>query len=319
MKWVKRIGAAVGALLVLAVLFAVVRFYVLLPNVRAASDVKAPTTPEAIARGRYLANNVVGCVGCHSEFEEAPGEPIKPGTTGGGRDFGPLLGFPGHVRSPNITPDKEHGIGNWTDGEVLRAMREGISRDGRVLFPLMPYRAFGSSLSDDDALALIAYIRTLAPLPNVPGKMEVDFPVSMFVRAAPKPVTASPPPQPKEPLERGKWLLTVASCGECHTPMDKGQPIAGKSFAGGMAFDTPKGRLHAPNITSDKATGIGSYSDEDILRIFNEGVGKSGRPLWVMPWTIYKGMTDEDKRALLTAIRAIPPVSNMVPAATLKP
>src|SRR4029079_16324842 len=99
-------------------------------------------------------------------------------------------------QSPNITPDPESGLGKWTDGKILRAVREGISRDGRPLFPMMPYATFGKHLGDDDALAIIAYLRTLKPIKNVPRRVETVFPSWMVSRAAPQPVEkpAGPPP-----------------------------------------------------------------------------------------------------------------------------
>ena len=319
MKWVKRIAAGIGGLIVLFVLFVVVRFYVLLPASRPAPDVKAPTSPEALARGKYIVEHNAGCLACHSKIDESqPGDAVQVGTEGGGRDFGNLPGFPGHIRSPNITPDKEHGIGNWTDGEVLRALREGVDKNGRPLFPIMPYLHYANRFSDDDALAVVGYLRTLKPLPTDPGPMEVNFPVSMFSRAAPRPLAQPAGPEPTDPTARGKWLIEVGSCIECHTQMDKGQPIPGMEFAGGAKFPTPRGDLYTPNITSDQATGIGSYTDDDLMRVFSEGKGKDGRTLYVMPWSFLKGMTDEDKHALIAGLRAIPPKSNLVPPSTFK-
>src|SRR5262245_39959304 len=113
-------------------LFAYVTFYVLHPKMRPPPDVKAPSTPEAIARGEYLANHVFVCLGCHSKVDESKsGEPAMPGMLGSGREFPDVKGFPARLRAPNLTPDKETGIGDYTDGQVLRAMREGVARDGR--------------------------------------------------------------------------------------------------------------------------------------------------------------------------------------------
>lgn len=324
MKIVKRILLVLAALLVLAVLLVVTKFYVLSPNARAATDVKAPSTPEAIERGRYLAHHVAVCMGCHSQVEVTkPGEPIAEGRTGSGRDFGEIPGFPGHIRAPNLTPDQETGIGSFSDGELLRAMREGIARDGHVLFPMMPYRTYAKSLTDGDALAIIAYLRSLKPIKNQIAPMSVKFPVSMFIRALPEPVTSSPPAPPpaSDALARGNWLLTLGNCHDCHDSFDeRREPIPGKELAGGAEFPIAgKGSLFAPNITSDKATGIGSYSDDDLMRVLNDGVGKSGRKLYGMPWPYYGGMVEEDKRALIAALRQVKPVSNVVPPHTFKP
>lgn len=320
----KKILAGVGLLLVLAVTGLVVKFYVLSPRLRPAADLKAPNTPEAIARGKYLANHVMVCTGCHSKVQEdKSGEPLVESELGAGRDFGdhPEL-FPGHIKARNLTPDPETGLGQWTDGEIVRALREGVSRDGRPLFPMMPYPVYAKTMSDEDALAIVSYLRSLEPIKNDPGPMKVNFPISMFVRAVPKPLEQSPPPAPdgKDPVARGKWLLEVASCADCHTTMnERHEPLPGHYLAGGNKWPIPgKGTVYTSNITSDKATGIGAYSDEDLLRVLNEGKGKSGRELYGMPWPYYAGMTDEDKRALIAALRTVPAVANVVPAAELK-
>jgi mono/diheme cytochrome c family protein len=315
-KWVL---GSVFVLAALAVGAASVFFYVLHPKARAPLELKAPSTPEAIARGKYLAENVTGCLGCHSEGElDKPGDPLKPGMLGSGRDFGDMPGFPGRIRAKNLTPDPVHGIGKWTDGELVRAIREGVSRDGRTLFPMMPYPLYGQLLADDDALAIVAYLRTLEPIAHDPGPMEVTFPLSMFIRLAPKPVEKSPPPAPADRLARGQWLLRMASCADCHTPQEKGEPVKGMELAGGQRYPFPGGgEIAIPNITSDPATGIGSYTDEDLLRVLNEGVNKAGEKLYLMPWPWYRGMTEDDKRALIAALREVKPISNVVPASTI--
>ena len=158
---------------------------------------------------------------------------------------------------------------------------------------------------------------------NNPGRMEVKFPVSMFIRGVPQPLEAPPPaaPAPSDKLARGKWLLQVCSCGDCHDSVDDHrQKLPGKAFAGGQTFPLPNGKgvAIAPNITSDKATGIGAYSDEDLRRVFDEGKGKSGRFLYTMPWSYYGGMTKEDKEALIAALREIPAVANIAPPSQIK-
>src|SRR5262249_9645982 len=148
------------------------------------------------------------------------------------------------LRAPNISSDKERGIGAWTDGEVLRAMREGVDRNGRTLFPMMPYGVYGRRLSDDDALAIVAYLRTLAPQPGGPGRTELTLPVSMFVRLAPRPLETAPPPAPppSDPVARGQWLLDLASCAECHSQSEKGRVLEGMKMAGNtIPFKLPNG------------------------------------------------------------------------------
>ncbi len=318
-----RVVAGIGATVVLLITAVIVKFYVLSPKSRPAPVMSAPTTAEAIERGRYLANHVAACVACHSQVDESiPGEPIVEGKLGAGRDFGDI-GGPVHIRAGNISSDSATGLGGWTDGEIARAIREGVSKDGRNLFPQMPYGTYRETLSDGEILDIIAYLRTIKPVSNDPGKTSVGFPVSMFVRAAPQPLeTPAPPaPSPSDKLARGKWLLRTGSCFDCHDSVnEKMQKIEGKALAGGMKFPLPNGKGYAiaPNITSDKATGIGAYSDEDIRRALEEGMGKDGRNLYVMPWSYYKGMTKEDKDALIAALREIPPVTNIVPPSSVK-
>jgi mono/diheme cytochrome c family protein len=323
-KKIKRVLAGIGALFVLLVTLVVVKFYVLSPKLRPAPVMSAPTTSEAIARGRYLVHHVAACVGCHSKVDETvSGEPVVEGMLGAGRDFGDWPGSPVHIRAPNLTPDKETGLGGWTDGEVARAIREGVGKDGRNLFPQMPYLTYRETLSDGEVLDIIAYLRTLKAVKNDPGKTSVNFPISMFIRGVPKPLETPPPPppSPSDKIARGKWLLRTSSCNDCHDSVnEKMQKIEGKALAGGMKFPLPDGKGYAiaPNITSDAATGIGAYSEQDIRRALDEGKGKNGRTLYVMPWLYYKGMTSEDKDALIAALRQVPAVANVVPPSAIK-
>jgi mono/diheme cytochrome c family protein len=320
-RWLLLGAKVFGALLLFAILAIVVRFYGLAPHSRPPTAVTAPKTPEAVARGKYLVEHVTLCRSCHSEVDSrAPGQPVVPGRELAGRDFAEITaaGFPGHIRAPNLTSDEVTGIGRFTDGELLRAMREGIGRDGRALF-MMPWEKFAAALSDDDALAIIAYLRTLPPIPNDPGRTEIAFPISMFVRAGPKPLAEPAPPMPTEPLARGKRLLQLGNCEGCHTTHDeRHEPIAGHYLAGGDRFPLPGViTTYAPNLSSDRATGLGAYSDDDILRVITEGKNRTGRSLYIMPFTELSGMTDEDKRALIRALRDVPPVSHIVPAAEM--
>ena len=320
MKLARRIIATLLGLVALAIVVVLVRFYVLLPEQCAPLELSAPATEDVIARGRYLAHHVAVCMGCHSEVDlSQPGDPLVEGRLGSGRDFGDLPGFPGRIRTANLTADVATGIGAWSDGEIVRAMREGIGRDGRVLFPMMPYPAYAETLSDDDALAIVAYLRTLPAIENDPGRTEIDFPVSMFVRAVPRPVENPAGPPPTDALARGKWLLRVGNCVDCHDTVDeRRQPIDGMHLAGAQAFPLPGGgTVYAANLTADPATGLGAYSDDDILRALTDGVGKSGRPLYVMPWRWYAGLTEDDQRALVLALRQVPAVAHVVPPANL--
>ena len=316
-KLLRRAALVVASLLVLAVAAVVVRFYALAPVVRSATAVTAPSSPAAIARGQYLAEHVALCRSCHSPSDSrAPGQPVIAGREYSGRDFFEIhdAGFPGRIRAPNLTSDPVTGIGRRTDGELLRAMREGIGHDGRALI-MMPWRNFAEALSDEDALAVIAFLRTLPPIANDPGRTELEFPISMFVRADPRPLASPAAPMPADPAERGRRLLTLGNCAGCHSTHDaRHEPLPGHYLAGGDRFPLPGiVTAYAPNLTSDAATGLGAYSDDDILRVIEQGRSRTGRALYFMPFTELRGMTDEDKHALVLALRSVPPVNHLVP------
>ena len=127
------------------------------PRMRPAPDRKVEATPEKLVRGRYLAENVAACFHCHSQADKSLfGTPPKPGTVGGGgMCMGPEDDFPGALCASNLTSDLETGLGQWTDGEIIRAIREGVSRDGRPLMAIMPY-GFYREMSDEDVEAIVA-------------------------------------------------------------------------------------------------------------------------------------------------------------------
>lgn len=316
----RKLLSAVLIVFLLLVGAVVVNFYVLHPKARAAPSLAADSSPETIERGRYLARHVLGCTVCHSPIdEERPGDFIIEDELLSGREF-PVIPemIPGKLVAPNLTPDPDTGLGRWTDGEIARAIREGVSRDGRPLFPMMNYGQF-RYLTDEDTLAVIAYLRSVPPIRKSLPPTEIDFPVSLFIRLAPEPLESSPPPWPDEPVARGKLLLRVMGCVDCHTPMEKGAPVEGMFLAGGNPFGGPFGTVYSANITSHPASGIGSYSDEDLLRVFREGRSKSGEHLWVMPWSATMGLSEEDLSALIAALREVPPNPNLVPARKLSP
>jgi hypothetical protein len=176
----------------------------------------------------------------------------------------------------------------------------------------MPYGNF-KQLTDEDTLAIIAYLRSRPAIRREVPQTEIDFPVSMFIRAAPAPLEGSPPAWPEDELERGNLLVRMMGCYDCHTPMDKGEYVEGMDFAGGNPFPGEYGTVYTSNITPDEATGIGAYTDEDLMRVFREGRGKDGRLLWVMPWSMYSGTEERDLRAVIAALRRVRPVSHAVP------
>ena len=314
----KKILIALALVMVAVVVGIPAYFYGVYPKMRPAAQMTAPTTPEAVERGRYLAEAMAGCIVCHSPVDESrSGDFPQAGLEYAGRVFPPGSGFPGKIVGPNITPDPETGIGRWTDGEVVRAIREGVSRDGRPLFPLMNYPAY-RDFSDDDALAIVAYLRSRKPVKRDNARTELNFPVGMMIRTVPQPLDGPPLGVPAAGIERGRAMIKIMLCGECHTPRDnRGNPIADKELAGGSVFKGPWGVVYAANITSHPSAGIGAYSNDDLKRVLREGRNRAGRLLWVMPWSVTKNLNEPDLDVLIAALREVPASPNLVPAAQL--
>jgi mono/diheme cytochrome c family protein len=288
-------------------------------NVAAASDVKFEYTPERVARGKYLANNVTMCIDCHSKRDYSKfGAPMVPGTVGqGGELFGRDLGFPGNFYAPNITP---YGIGQWTDGEVMRAITTGVSRDGHALFPIMPYPNFGQ-LDKEDIYSIIAYVRSLEPIKNDVQKSVADFPVNFIINTIPKEASFTVTPPKKELVAYGKYMFTAVGCNECHTPREQGKPIEGKFLAGGFEFPFPDGTVvRSLNITPHKETGIGTWTEGQFVARFKQYSDSTYTPhpvqngdfKTVMPWLFYTHMKEEDLKAIFAYLQTVPPIENKV-------
>ncbi len=292
------------------------------PNQRPASAEKIEVTPERLARGKYLVNNVTICFDCHAERTMAYGLPIKPGQEGvKGFIWDQKIGFPGVLAASNITPDAETGLGKWTDGEILRAIREGVDREGKALFPIMPYGHL-RSLSDEDGKAIVAYLRTLEPLRYEKPKKALNMPLPLVEKFGPKPVDAPiATPDRSDTLAYGKYLTTIATCAECHTPKDdKGNTLPGKEFAGGWEMHTPTFRVVTSNITPHPTNWMGTATKEEFIARFKafENIDASNAPPaqpgrnTLMPWLTYSGMTEEDLGAIYTYLKTLPPIENRV-------
>ncbi|HYB61659.1 MAG TPA: c-type cytochrome [Methylomirabilota bacterium] len=281
------------------------------PRTRPLADRKFGATPERLARGRYLAENVAGCMDCHSPHDWTQHDaPIPPGKEGSGQHM-QLGGVPGTLYAPNLTPDPETGSGNWTDDQIARAIREGIGHDGRALFPLMPYQHF-KSMSDEDLASVVVFLRSLPAVRNPLPQTQIIFPVKYLIRSAPEPVT-QPVPQPdlSTPLARGAYLVNMAACSDCHTPQKQGQPIRGMDFAGGFILEGPWGRVASANITQDP-TGIPYYDDQLFLEVLRTGYVKARKLSQIMPWHEFRGMTDEDLFSTFAYLKTIPPIHHRV-------
>jgi len=286
------------------------------------AEIKVAMTPERIARGKFLFETIGDCGDCHSprDFTRVDGPEIKSRRGAGVvlSDF--LNGLPGTVVAPNLTPDPETGLGLWSDGEKIRAIRDGVDRNGRALFPLMPYTGF-HSMSDIDVQALVAYLDSLPPIKNALPATKLDFPVFLFIKFVPQPAGSVPEPDRGDPVKYGKYLVDVGGCADCHTPQNKGQPIPGLSFAGGLVFSTKAGTVVTANITPDRDTGIGKWSEAFFEKKFYDykDYAASGPPpasgpqaFTLMPWLSFSQLPREDLSAIYAYLRTVPAVHNAV-------
>jgi mono/diheme cytochrome c family protein len=278
---------------------------------------------KVVVRGKYLALHVAACIHCHStrDFNKYAG-PTIPGSQGGGGakfDHSILDAIPGTIYSKNITPDSATGIGTWTDGEILRAITQGINKKGDTLFPLMPYAHF-NRMSKDDLLSIIAYLRTLKPIKNIIPERQLMIPISMAypAPALQKSVDGNIRPPEYDQVKYGAYLVSMAGCSDCHTPYVKGQPDFSHEFAGGNTFTLGNIKVTSANITPDSTTGIGRWDVDAFMNKFTvcrEEKGYNydpGKMNTVMPIVDYAGMKDGDLKAIYAYLRTVKPVKNII-------
>ncbi len=279
------------------------------PRTRPLTALQVERTPERVERGRYLAEARLGCVFCHSERDwSAPGAPPRRDRLGAGVVWA-NEGMP-WLTAPNITPDPETGIGRASDDAVLRAIREGIGTDGRALFALMPYEEY-RRLPDDDAAAVVAYLRSLPPVRNALPKSRLPFPLGLIMRGVPKPLEGPVAPPDLATLEtRGEYVLRTSACHHCHTPMDATDQLQpALDMAGGNTFPSPQGAIAATNLTLDP-TGIGNYDEATFVAVMK--TGKFGTLHAMMPWTVYQHMHEDELKAVFAYLKTLKHVSHVV-------
>jgi mono/diheme cytochrome c family protein len=312
-----------GGLGVAALLTCIV-FLLVFPRRHAASNVVVHATPALVERGRYLVRNVATCLGCHSAYyTDRVMAPVIPGTEGqGGYPFTEQWGVPGLVNAQNITSDPVYGIGKWTDGEVIRAFREGIDRNGRALFPMMPYQHY-ARMSDADALAVVAYLRTLPPIAHAIASRRLPLPVEQIIKTLPAPVKTpiATPDRGSDAEGYAKYLVDMAACVECHTPHDEhNRLVVGKEFSGGWPIRGPWGTVVSANISPDPETFVGRVTREGFIRRFKSFAAYDSETAprtpynqtTIMPWLHYSHLSEDDLGLIYDFLRRQPPIRHAV-------
>jgi mono/diheme cytochrome c family protein len=271
------------------------------------------TKADIVKRGEYLAK-AADCMVCH--------------TAPGGADYAGGLAFPlpfGTLYSTNITADKDTGIGNYSDQDFLDAVQRGIRKDGARLYPAMPYTSY-TFMTDADVLAIKAYLLSLPAVPRQNQRDTLQFPFNqrwsmIFWSLAFNPNTRFAPNTEKgAEWNRGAYIAeALAHCGDCHTPrnlafaLDNRRKFGGAVAAGWRAYD----------ITSDKGTGIGSWSDEEVFAYLAKGHatgrGTASGPMGEAVDHSFSQMDPADIRALVTYLRSIPAVASSEPATIAPP
>ena len=274
------------------------------------TPLKFNPTVARLERGRYIVEGPAHCFQCHSELDwERPGAQPKQGKKGSGTIF--IEDGMEWLVAPNITPDRETGAGNWTDEQFARAIREGIGHDGRRLFPMMPYMNF-RQMSDEDLASVVVYLRSITPVRNAVPKTMLPEVVKGSLPPHQPLTEAVKGPDMSNPVERGKYLVTLGNCMSCHTPMNKqGQPLMQLAFAGGMRFKGPWGEVTSANITPD-ASGISYYDEALFVNTLRTGQVGARKLNSIMPWGYFRNMTDEDLKAIFAYMRTVTPVQHRI-------
>jgi mono/diheme cytochrome c family protein len=266
-----------------------------------------------VARGEYIVRNAAVCGHCHA----ADPQKNADGPLTGGMEFKNWR--TGTIRAANLTPDPETGLGQWSDAEIVRALRAGEDREGKLLAPIMPYEWF-HDMSDRDALSVARYLKSQPPARNaVKNDPNLIYRAAraFFLRVIDDAVEPAPARAPT--AEYGRYLANhVSLCADCHTPRGgiQAKPKKDQLFSGNA--EPPKGFPANPsNLTPDSSTGIGKWSEDDFLRTLRTGVNPQGDTLHpFMPWKEVSRMTDDDLRAIHRYLRTLRPIRRDVPRRT---
>jgi mono/diheme cytochrome c family protein len=260
----------------------------------------AAETP--LQRGAYLMNSIVACGNCHTP-KGPDGKPIAGKELSGGE---PINAPVFHAVPSNITPDKATGIGNWTDAQIIDAIRNGKRPDGTIIGPPMPIE-FYRGMSDSDVKAIVAYLRSVKPVSNKTEKSTYKIPLPPGYGP---PVTHVAEVPRSDHLAYGKYLATgLGHCMDCHTPAVQGRPDFSRIGAGGNPFGMPGGGVViSANLTPGNPNGIANWTNQQVKDAITKGV-RPDRPLVkLMAFDWYQHMTNADLNDLIAFLRSLKPV-----------
>ena len=267
----------------------------------AAAIGSAQAQSDLVKRGDYLVNTIMTCGNCHT--------PKGPPAAIAGKDFSGGLSWdepPFKVTAPNITQDKETGIGSWSDADIKKVLRTGVRPNGVQIAMVMP-TDFYEIITDRDMDAIVAYLRTLKPVKNtVPAPIYKMPQVHHAFPGAETPFTEA---MLSDRVKKGFYLATIGHCMECHTPMGpRGREFADKLGTGGFEFPGPWGVSVSKNITQSKTKGIAEWTDAEIKTAITTGVDRKGNKLKPpMGYQYYAHMTGDDLDAVVAYLRTVPP------------
>ncbi len=260
----------------------------------------------AVQRGRFLLH-AGGCLSCHTNDQESA-IPLA-----GGRALESPFGT---FYSPNITPDRETGIGDWTDEEFIEAFWSGIGPDGQYYFPAFPYPSY-TGVSREDLLAIKAYLFTLEPIKqqnlehNLPWYLNTRLAAAAWQLLKFDSRRFEPDSSQSPEWNRGAYLVRhLGHCGECHTPRDNlGGTIKDREMAGVAAMDHNKG---VPNITPHEKDGIGKWSMNELMLFLELGMEPDGDFVGGHMSEVIDDntsmLTNEDRRAIAVYLKSLPVV-----------
>ncbi len=310
----------VVALIVLAIIGGAAFWFLTTPRTLSAAELPQHTAD--LERGEYIFR-IGGCASCHADPSLT--DTSKATEMGGGLALGSPFGT---FYAPNISPDKEHGIGNWSTLDFVNAVKFGVAPGGTHLYPAFPYYSY-QRMTLEDILDLKAYLDTLPPVANQPPATDLPFPfnirrgVGLWKLLYIDGKTFEPDPDASEEVNHGAYLVRgPGHCGECHTPRNLILgPDESRELAGGPSLE---GRGSVPNLTPDKETGIGKLTLDDFMfNVFMFGLNADGKPIssggMGKVLRELQALPEADQKAIVAYLMSRPPITSAPAAAAAEP